>query len=112
VFVDRFLHTAMFYFGDYNFMLRTPAEDGDSSDALNVGTSSVVPGAVVRSRAADRSRGQPGRAGARQENDHLRLELIRKMTPFLAHSTPSRSSRSLPKVSTNAGEAQGPRIFG
>src|SRR5215212_8613180 len=39
-----------------------------------------------------------------QQGDRLRLELIRKMTPFLAHSTPSRSSRSLPKVSTNSGE--------
>src|SRR3954452_17344498 len=42
---------------------------------------------------------------ARQQGDRLRLELIRKMTPFLAHSTPSRSSRSLAKVSTNSGEA-------
>src|SRR3954467_3632405 len=43
---------------------------------------------------------------ARQQGDRLRLELIRKMTPFLTHSTPSRSSRSLPKVSINPGEAQ------
>jgi site-specific recombinase XerD len=28
------------------------------------------------------------------------------MTPFRAHATPSRSWRSLPKLSTNAGEAQ------
>src|SRR5215210_4215297 len=43
---------------------------------------------------------------ARQQGDRLRLELIRKITPFLAHSTPSRSRRSLAKVSTNSGEAQ------
>src|SRR3954468_5037626 len=43
---------------------------------------------------------------ARQQGDRLHLELIRKMTPFLAHSTPSRSPRSLAKVSTNSGEAQ------
>src|SRR6476619_5419296 len=43
---------------------------------------------------------------ARQQGNRLRLELIRKMTPFLAHSTPSRSRRSLAKVSTNSGEAQ------
>src|SRR3954447_2364025 len=42
---------------------------------------------------------------ARQQGDRLHLELIRKMTPFLAHSTPSRSPRSLAKVSTNSGEA-------
>src|SRR3954453_4987801 len=43
---------------------------------------------------------------ARQQGDRLPLELIRKMTPFLAHSTPFRSPRSLAKVSTNSGEAQ------
>src|SRR3954470_3869811 len=43
---------------------------------------------------------------ARQQGDRLPLELIRKMTPFLAHSTPFRSRRSLAKVSTNSGEAQ------
>src|SRR6476661_1361593 len=43
---------------------------------------------------------------ARQQGNRLRLELIRKMTPFLAHSTPSRSRRSLAKVSTNSGETQ------
>src|SRR4051812_8846712 len=43
---------------------------------------------------------------ARQQGNRLPLELIRKMTPFLAHSTPFRSRRSLAKVSTNAGEAQ------
>src|SRR4051794_18593277 len=42
---------------------------------------------------------------ARQQGDRLSLELIRKMTPFLAHSTPFRSHRSLSKVSTNSGEA-------
>src|SRR3954447_24042101 len=43
---------------------------------------------------------------ARQQGDRLPLELIRKMTPFLIHSTPFRSRRSLAKVSTNSGEAQ------
>src|SRR3954468_3852153 len=42
---------------------------------------------------------------ARQQGDRLPLELIRKMTPFLTHSTPFRSRRSLEKVSTNSGEA-------
>src|SRR3954452_21792402 len=42
---------------------------------------------------------------ARQQGDRLPLELIRKMTPFLTHSTPFRSHRSLAKVSTNSGEA-------
>jgi len=43
---------------------------------------------------------------ARQQGDRLRLKLIPKVTPFPTHSTPSRSPRSLPKVSTNPGEAQ------
>jgi inorganic pyrophosphatase len=50
VFVDRFLHTAMFYPGNYGFVPHTLAEDGDPLDALIVGGSSVVPGAIVRCR--------------------------------------------------------------
>src|SRR4051794_1296534 len=48
---------------------------------------------------------------ARQQGDRLPLELIRKMTPFLTHSTPFRSRRSLAKVSTNSGEAHGQDLF-
>src|ERR1700730_6794087 len=43
---------------------------------------------------------------ARQQGNRLPLELIRKLTTALAHWTPSRSPRSLAKVSTNSGEAQ------
>jgi inorganic pyrophosphatase len=50
VFVDRFLHTAMFYPGNYGFVPHTLAEDGDPVDALIVGPVPVVPGAVVRCR--------------------------------------------------------------
>src|SRR5205823_4063042 len=50
VFVDRFLHTAMFYPGNYGFVPHTLAEDGDPIDVLIVGPASVVPGAVVRCR--------------------------------------------------------------
>src|SRR5689334_7459515 len=50
-------------------------------------------------------------AAARQQRDRLRLELIRKVAPFPTHSTPSRSSRSLPKVSPNPGEGQKRRGF-
>src|SRR5438270_2010993 len=41
---------------------------------------------------------------AHQQGYRFLLELIRKMTPSLAHSTPFRSRRSLAKVSTNSGE--------
>ena len=50
VFVDRFLHTAMFYPGNYGFVPHTLARDGDPIDVLIVGPASVVPGAVVRYR--------------------------------------------------------------
>lgn len=50
VFVDRFLHTAMFYPGNYGFVPHTLAEDGDPIDVIVVGPASVVPGAVIRCR--------------------------------------------------------------
>ncbi len=48
--VDRFLHTAMFYPGNYGFVPHTLAHDGDPIDVLIVGPAAVVPGAVVRCR--------------------------------------------------------------
>ena len=48
--VDRFLHTAMFYPGNYGFIPHTLADDGDPIDVLVVGPTPVVPGAVIRVR--------------------------------------------------------------
>lgn len=50
IFVDRFLHTAMFYPANYGFIPHTLSGDGDPCDVLVVGRIPVVPGAVVRSR--------------------------------------------------------------
>jgi inorganic pyrophosphatase len=50
MFVDRFLHTAMFYPGNYGFVPHTLADDGDPVDVLVVGNTPIVPGAVVRCR--------------------------------------------------------------
>ena len=50
LFVDRFLHTAMFYPGNYGFIPHTLADDGDPCDVLVVGPTAVVPGAVIRVR--------------------------------------------------------------
>jgi inorganic pyrophosphatase len=50
LYVDRFLHTAMFYPGNYGFVPHTLSEDGDPVDVLIVGPVRVVPGAVVRCR--------------------------------------------------------------
>lgn len=50
LFVDRFLHTAMVYPGNYGFVPHTLSGDGDPIDVLVVSTVAVVPGAVVRCR--------------------------------------------------------------
>ena len=48
--VDRFLHTAMFYPGNYGFIPHTLSADGDPCDVLVVSGVQVVPGAIVRCR--------------------------------------------------------------
>ena len=50
IFVDRFLHTAMFYPCNYGFVPHTLADDGDPVDVLVAGPVPVVPGAVIRCR--------------------------------------------------------------
>ena len=47
VFVDRFLHTPMFYPGNYGFIPHTLSEDGDPVDCLVIGNTPVMPGAVI-----------------------------------------------------------------
>src|ERR1700745_2026447 len=48
--VDRFLHTAMFYPGNYGFIPQTLSEDGDPCDALVISQVAVVSGGVIRCR--------------------------------------------------------------
>ena len=50
LFVDRFLHTAMFYPGNYGFIPHTLSDDGDPCDILVISQVPVVPGAVIRCR--------------------------------------------------------------
>ena len=50
IFVDRFLHTAMFYPANYGFIPHTLADDGDPMDIMVVSMVPVVPGAVIRAR--------------------------------------------------------------
>lgn len=47
MFVDRFLHTAMYYPGNYGFVPGTLSEDGDPVDVLVIGRTPVMPGAVM-----------------------------------------------------------------
>ena len=50
MFVDRFLHTAMFYPANYGFIPHTLSEDGDPVDCLVVSPTPVASGAVIRAR--------------------------------------------------------------
>ena len=48
MFVDRFLHTAMFYPGNYGFIPQTLSQDGDPVDVLVIAPIAVASGAVIR----------------------------------------------------------------
>ena len=50
IFVDRFLHTAMYYPFNYGFIPHTLSEDGDPVDAAVIGQVLVTPRVVIRSR--------------------------------------------------------------
>ena len=50
MFVDRFLHTAMFYPANYGFIPHTLSEDGDPADVLVITPFPVNVGAVIRCR--------------------------------------------------------------
>lgn len=50
MFVDRFLHTAMFYPGNYGFIPQTLSQDGDPCDVLVIAPVAVASGAVIRCR--------------------------------------------------------------
>lgn len=47
IFVDRILHTAMFYPGNYGFIPHTLSGDGDPVDVLVIGLNPVMAGAVI-----------------------------------------------------------------
>jgi inorganic pyrophosphatase len=50
IFVDRFLHTAMQYPGNYGFIPKTLSGDGDPVDVLVLGQTAVMPGCVMSVR--------------------------------------------------------------
>ncbi len=50
LFVNRFLHTSMFYPANYGFIPNTLSEDGDEVDVLVLTQVPVVPACVVRCR--------------------------------------------------------------
>jgi inorganic pyrophosphatase len=50
MYVDRFLHTAMYYPSNYGFIPHTLSDDGDPTDAMVLGQVPVQPGVIIRSR--------------------------------------------------------------
>jgi inorganic pyrophosphatase len=50
LFVDRFMHVAMFYPANYGFIPNTLGNDGDPLDALVIGAPAVQPMSVIRCR--------------------------------------------------------------
>ena len=50
LFVDRFLHTAMFYPANYGFIPHTVSKDGDPMDALVLTRVPLMPGSVIQCR--------------------------------------------------------------
>ena len=50
LFVNRFLHTAMYYPANYGFIPSTLSEDGDPADVLVLSQIPVAPLSVIRSR--------------------------------------------------------------
>ena len=50
LFVDRFLHTAMFYPGNYGFVPHTMSADGDPIDVLIANQRPLIPGCVINCR--------------------------------------------------------------
>ena len=48
--LDRFLHSAVYYPGDYGFLPRTYCEDGDPLDVIVLTNTALVPGTVARAR--------------------------------------------------------------
>lgn len=50
IFVDRFLHTAMYYPCNYGFVPHTLSDDGDPIDAAVVSQMPVIPGCVIKCR--------------------------------------------------------------
>jgi inorganic pyrophosphatase len=48
--VDRFLHTAMRYPGNYGFIPHTLSQDGDPCDVIVANTRAIAPGAIMSVR--------------------------------------------------------------
>ncbi len=93
LFVDRFLHTAMFYPGNYGFIPQTLSADGDPCDVLVVSQVPVVPGAVIRCRPVGALVMEDEAGG----DEKILAVPVDKLHPFY---TGIRSYRDLPVIMT------------
>jgi inorganic pyrophosphatase len=91
LYVDRFLHTAMFYPGNYGFIPNTLSEDGDPVDVLVVSQVPVVPGAIIRCRPVGALIMQDEAGG----DEKILAVPVDKLNPFY---TDIRDYRDLPPI--------------
>ncbi|WP_029009508.1 inorganic diphosphatase [Azospirillum halopraeferens] len=93
MYVDRFLHTAMYYPCNYGFVPHTLSGDGDPVDVCVVGRTPVIPGAVLRSRPV----GVLYMEDEGGEDEKLLAVPVSKLHPFYADVT---SYKDLPEILT------------
>ena len=91
LYVDRFLHTAMFYPGNYGFIPQTLSTDGDPMDVMVVSQVPVVPGAIIRCRPVGALIMQDEAGG----DEKILAVPVDKLNPFY---TDIRDYRDLPPI--------------
>ena len=114
LFVDRFLHTAMYYPGNYGFIPQTLSEDGDPCDVLVISQVPVVSGAIIRCRPLGALvMEDEGGAGMRRSSPCRSTPCIRSTAAFApirsyrhSSATRSRISSSTTRISSPANGSQ------
>ena len=94
LFVDRFLHTPMFYPANYGFVPHTLSDDGDPIDVLVAGRVKVQPGAILRARPV----GVLVMEDEKGEDEKILAVPHDKMSPFYKDIS---SYRDLPDILVN-----------
>src|SRR5262245_5264560 len=89
--VDRFLHTAMFYPGNYGLIPQTLSLDGDPCDVLVISQVPVVSGAVIRCRPVGALLMKDEAGG----DEKIIAVPVDSLAPFYSNI---RSYRDLPKI--------------
>jgi inorganic pyrophosphatase len=91
LFVDRFLHTAMFYPCNYGFVPHTLSEDGDPIDVLIANRIPVLPGSVVQVRPI----GVLVMRDEEGQDEKVVAVPVDELHPYFSHIS---SYRDLPKI--------------